>query len=164
LACGGTTLQASGGAITSESVWNELAQEEGATGGGVSATFPLPSWQANLKVTDSKGAESALAMRGVPDVCGDADPQTGYSVRADGSALVIGGTSAVAPLWAALIALVNATGKTPAGFINAKLYANPTVCRDITSGNNGAFEASAGWDACTGLGSPNGSAIAKLLV
>lgn len=163
LACGGTTLEAGDAAIASETVWNELAEDEGATGGGVSATFPLPSWQANLKVTDSRGVQSALSVRGVPDVAGDADPATGYSVRVDGSDMVIGGTSAVAPLWAALIALINAARGTPVGFINPKLYAGPKACNDITSGNNGAFEASAGWDACTGLGSPNGRAVAALL-
>ncbi|MBD5655077.1 MAG: peptidase S53, partial [Candidatus Eremiobacteraeota bacterium] len=76
---------------------------------------------------------------------------------------VVGGTSAVAPLWAALVALLNAGAAKPAGFINAQLYAGPTALRDITSGNNGAFTAGPGWDACTGLGSPNGAKVAALL-
>jgi kumamolisin len=101
-------------------------------------------------------------MRGMPDVCGDADPQTGYNVRIDGTDTVIGGTSAVAPLWAGLIARVNATNGSPVGFINATLYSNPAALRDITKGNNGTFAASPGWDACTGLGSPNGVQVAAL--
>lgn len=162
LACGGTSLRASGNAIASETVWNDEAQQEGSGGGGVSGVFALPAWQNGLKATRTAGAAAALSMRGVPDVCGDADPQTGYNVRIDGSDTVIGGTSAVAPLWAGLIARVNAATGRPAGFINPTLYANPTALRDVTQGNNGAFAASPGWDACTGLGSPNGARVAAL--
>ena len=99
----------------------------------------------------------------MPDVAGNADPETGYTVRIDGTDAVLGGTSAVAPLWAALIALCNAAAGGNAGFVNAKLYGDAAVCRDITSGNNGAFEAVAGWDACTGLGSPNGARVVGAL-
>jgi kumamolisin len=102
-------------------------------------------------------------MRGVPDICGDADPETGYQVRIDGTDTVIGGTSAVAPLWAGLIARINATNGRPVGFINPGLYGTPAALHDITQGNNGDFAASQGWDACTGLGSPNGGQIAALL-
>ena len=98
-------------------------------------------------------------MRGVPDVAGDADPETGYQVRVDGTDTVIGGTSAVAPLWAALIARINAIVGKPAGFLNPRLYADPGALRDIIQGNNGDFEAASGWDACTGLGTPNGDAL-----
>ena len=97
LACGGTTLKANGTTITSEVVWNETASGEGATGGGVSTVFALPSWQANSNVPASS---TGAGGRGVPDVAGDADPATGYTIRVDGSTGVIGGTSAVAPLWA----------------------------------------------------------------
>jgi kumamolisin len=100
-----------------------------------------------------------LAKRGVPDVAGDADPETGYEVRVDGTASVIGGTSAVAPLWAALVTRLNQLSGTPTGLANPKLYNASTALRDITSGNNGDFAAAAGWDACTGLGSPNGAAL-----
>jgi kumamolisin len=103
LACGGTSLQASGTTITGESVWNDGAQG-GASGGGVSSVFPLPAWQDGLHVTPTSGGNQPLTMRGVPDVSADADPETGYDVRIDGTDTVIGGTSAVAPLWAALIA------------------------------------------------------------
>ena len=162
LACGGTSLQATAGAIASETVWND-GSAGGATGGGVSGFFALPDWQAHLQVTDAQGAASALAMRGVPDVSGDADPQTGYAVRIDGSDTVIGGTSAVAPLWAGLIARLNAIKGSPLGFINAKLYQNPASLNDIVQGNNGAYAAAAGWDACTGLGSPDGAKLAAVL-
>lgn len=162
LACGGTSLRGSGSTITGENVWNDGAGG-GATGGGISDFFPLPDWQKALMAENTDGRNAALTMRGVPDVAGDADPQTGYDVRVDGTDTVIGGTSAVAPLWAALIARLNAASGKPAGFINPVLYANPTALRDVTTGNNGDFEATAGWDACTGLGSPNGGSLAQLL-
>ena len=162
LACGGTKLQGSGSTITSEVAWNELSANEGATGGGVSTVFALPSWQSAANVPKPTGSTGG---RGVPDVSGDADPATGYTIRVDGQTLVIGGTSAVAPLWAGLITLANAANKVNAGFINPTLYASKSkgAVRDITSGNNGAFTAGPGWDACTGLGSPNGTGLVKAL-
>jgi len=99
----------------------------------------------------------------VPDVSGNADPQTGYAVRIDGTDTVIGGTSAVAPLWAALIALINQASGKPGGYLNPSLYQNRHALRDITGGNNGDYEATEGWDACTGLGSPNGAALAGVI-
>jgi len=161
LACGGTKLIGSGTTITSEVVWNETAANEGAGGGGVSTFFPLPTWQASSGVPKA----GTFAGRGVPDVAGDADPTTGYKVRVDGSTMVIGGTSAVAPLWAGLIALNNAQNKTAAGFLQPTIYTAKAKSsfHDITSGNNGAFSAGPGWDACTGLGSPIGTALIKLL-
>jgi kumamolisin len=162
LACGGTSLTASQSGISSETVWNDGASG-GASGGGISSFFALPSWQQGLSALETAGTSVALTMRGVPDVCGDADPETGYEVRVDGSDTVIGGTSAVAPLWAALIALINSTSGKPAGYINPQLYQSPKDLRDITQGNNGDFAAQPGWDACTGLGSPNGSLLAGLL-
>jgi kumamolisin len=161
LACGGTRVQASGTTITSESVWNDGAQG-GAGGGGVSSVFALPAWQNGLQVTLAAGGSQALAMRGVPDVSGDADPESGYDVRIDGTDTVIGGTSAVAPLWAGLIARINAARGSPVGFINPQLYAAPADLSDVTTGNNGAYAAAKGWDACTGLGSPDGNKIATL--
>jgi kumamolisin len=157
LCCGGTKLVASSTAISSEVVWNETANNEGATGGGISTAFPQPTWQSSIAATKSG--------RGVPDVAGDADPTTGYNIRVDGKTMVIGGTSAVAPLWAGLIALSNALNKNAAGLVQPKLYTvtGQKAFRDITSGNNGAFEAGPGWDACTGLGSPIGTSIVSLL-
>jgi kumamolisin len=160
LACGGTKLVASGTTITSETAWNELSANEGATGGGVSTLFALPTWQTNSKVPAPTASSGG---RGVPDVAGDADPATGYTVRVDGETSTIGGTSAVAPLWAGLIALANAASGQDAGFVNPTLYGDPKAFRDVTSGNNGAFNAGPGWDACTGLGSPNGAAVIAAL-
>jgi kumamolisin len=161
LACGGTSLQASGATIGSETVWNDLPSG-GATGGGISDAFPLPTWQQNAGVPPSvnPGAHSG---RGVPDIAGDADPQTGYTTLVDGQSGVVGGTSAVAPLWAALTALINQQSGIKLGFFNTQLYAQPAALNDITSGNNGAYTAGLGWDACTGLGSPNGTQLATAL-
>jgi kumamolisin len=162
LACGGTKLDANGATIVSEVVWNELAINDGATGGGVSNVFPLPSWQANANVpapTVSTGG------RGVPDVAGDADPNSGYTIRVDGETTVIGGTSAVAPLWAGLVAVANQQLGTHVGFIQPAIYAAKAAAafNDITQGNNGAFSAGPGWDACTGLGSPIAGTLIPLL-
>ena len=166
LACGGTRLAAdtSTATVHSETVWNN-GPGNGATGGGVSDTFPRPTWQANVGVPSSAQASG----RGVPDVSADADPQTGYRILVDGHEIVIGGTSAVAPLWAALVArLVQSTG-TPLGLAQPKLYDAVTAgqvapgFRDITKGDNGAFTAGPGWDACTGLGVPNGTALLSAL-
>lgn len=168
LACGGTTLVAdvSTGTITSETVWNDSAAGGGATGGGVSVTFPLPSWQANAGVP--AGPDGAPG-RGVPDVAGNADPNTGYRALVDGVQEVIGGTSAVAPLWAGLIArLAQALGHS-LGLVQQDLYAGvepgqPVAgLRDITTGNNGAYQAGPGWDACSGLGVPQGTALLQRL-
>ena len=169
LACGGTTLigNTSSFAITSEVVWNELKSNEGAGGGGVSDVFPVPSYQTSAGVPTS--ASGGGTGRGVPDVAGNADPVTGYKVVVDGQQEPIGGTSAVAPLWAGLIArLAQATGKR-VGLLQPMLYAGvaPGVAQpgfnDIVKGDNGAYKADPGWDACTGLGSPNGAALLNIL-
>ena len=165
LACGGTSLSVSGGSISSEVVWND-GSSGGATGGGVSDTFAIPTWQANANVPPSKNPGN-FNGRGVPDVAGDADPATGYQVQADGSSFTVGGTSAVAPLWAALLALLNQSLGNPVGYLNPNLYQTVAgqagTFRDITSGNNGDFNAGPGWDACTGWGSPNGAGILQTL-
>jgi kumamolisin len=161
LACGGTSLQAdpATGAITSESVWNDSS---GATGGGVSETFGLPAWQATAGVPPNPAAKPG---RGVPDVAGNADPATGYQVLVDGQQTVIGGTSAVAPLWAALTArLAQSLGKAlgqmqPALYAGAEPGQPVAGLRDITTGNNGAYKAGPGWDPCSGLGVPVGSEL-----
>jgi kumamolisin len=163
LACGGTSLRATGDKITAETVWNDGTQG-GAGGGGISTAFPtVPAWQAGLSAALTAGGATKLNGRGVPDVAGDADPQTGYQVRVDGTDTVIGGTSAVAPLWAGLIARLNQARGAPVGFINPTLYGAAGAFNDITAGNNGTYAAAAGWDACTGLGSPKGAALASLL-
>jgi kumamolisin len=162
LCCGGTRLDANGAAIVSEVVWNELALNDGATGGGVSNVFPPPSWQANAKVPAPSGHGGG---RGVPDVAGNADPTTGYAIRVDGENTVVGGTSAVAPLWAGLIAVANRQLGTQVGLIQPAIYAAKAASafNDITQGNNGAFSAGPGWDACTGLGSPIAGKLIPLL-
>jgi len=161
LGCGGTTLTASAGTISSEVVWNDTASNNGATGGGVSIDYALPTWQQGSKVPQAPGG---YAGRGVPDVAGNADPLTGYQVRVDGQDEVIGGTSAVAPLWAALLARCNQALGRAVGDVHAALYrVGTTAFRDITQGNNGAYNASTGWDACTGLGSPDGQMLLTAL-
>jgi len=160
--CGGTKLVLSGGAIKSEVAWNELSEQEGATGGGVSQTFPLPVWQQNANVPK---APNKQAGRGVPDVAGNADPTTGYNVVVDGAGTVIGGTSAVAPLWAGLTALLNQSLGQPIGFLNPLLYSHGAAAtfHDIVSGNNGGYTSLPGWDPCTGLGSPDGKKLLTAL-
>jgi kumamolisin len=166
LACGGTRLDANPttGAVTSEVVWNNSATTS-ATGGGISTDFALPSWQGAVGVPLLSGRTG----RGVPDVAGNADPQTGYQIRVAGKPIVIGGTSAVSPLWAALIARLAQVTAHPFGLIAPQLYGHsvrgavPPGFRDITSGNNGAYSAGPGWDACTGLGVPVGEDLVVVL-
>jgi len=164
VACGGTRVSAGPAGISEEVVWND-EPTGGATGGGISDAFDLPSWQANAGVPASANPGGRRG-RGVPDVSGDADPRTGYRVLVDGQATVVGGTSAVAPLWAGLVALLNQLLGRPVGFLNPQLY-GPVLAhngfRDITAGNNGAYAARPGWDACTGLGSPWGTEILAAL-
>lgn len=118
----------------------------------------MPAYQVAAGIPPSTNP-GGRKRRGRPDVAGDTDPQSGYAVRVDGQNLVIGGTSAVAPLRAGLVALTNQKLGKPVGFLNVPLYASPTgkpSMRDIPSGNNGVCKAQAGWDACTGLGVPDG--------
>jgi kumamolisin len=170
LACGGTTLHTSGGNISSETVWND-GPDRGATGGGISDSIDPPTWQANANVPPSVNPGGRIG-RGVPDVTGNGDPETGYLILADGEQGTVGGTSAVAPLWAGLIARINQKLGTSVGFLNPLLYAqlgNANVLNDITTGNNditgqiGGYSAGPGWDACSGVGSPNGTGIGNAL-
>ena len=170
LGCGGTTLESSGNQISSEVVWND-GSNGGAGGGGVSDYIALPSWQQNAKVPASVNPGNHVG-RGVPDVAANSDPNTGYQILSDGQQGVVGGTSAAAPLWAGLVARINQQLGTSAGFITPLLYGSnvsSTGFHDITSGNNdvtgqiGGYNAGQGWDACTGWGSPNGTALAAAL-
>jgi len=163
LGCGGTTLSTSGTTVNSETVWNS-GSGGGATGGGVSDVFELPTWQATAGVPARSGGGTG---RGVPDVAADADPASGYQVYVDGQQQVIGGTSAAAPLWAALVSrLAQGTGRK-LGLLQAAIAVGagqvPAGFRDVTSGSNGDYSAAAGWDACTGLGVPVGTALLTAL-
>jgi len=144
IGCGGTHKPHSG----DETVWNNDPRKttgEG-TGGGYSTLFPMPSWQA--------GAPHGPG-RLVPDVAGNADPNTGYEIILYGDPTVVGGTSAVAPLYAGLFASFG----TKLGFVTPELYLNSACFTDITRGDNGAFRARTGVDPCTGLGSPLGEIL-----
>ena len=160
--CGGTRLALANGRISDEVVWNEEAIGEGATGGGVSRFFARPRFQSSANVP---AAPNGFSGRGVPDVAGNADPASGYSMVIDGETLVLGGTSAVAPLWAALIARVNQSLGASVGYLNPFLYlpAEEGTFHDITTGTNGGYSAGTGWDPCTGLGSPDGGKLLRTL-
>lgn len=207
LACGGTTLGLDG----DESVWN--ANWKGqymATGGGVSGFFERRSWQEDHDVPrHGSYDEGALWLseevpnsnqleggwiepdqknfrgRGVPDIAANADPANGYKLYVGGRETVGGGTSASAPLWAGLIALINQglskkaveleiAGPVQLGFVNKLFYRTDiaSAFRSITRGCNrmpdygssaAAFEAREGWDACTGLGVPDGTKLLEVL-
>jgi len=162
LACGGTSLiaeQATPGGAP-EVVWP-------ATGGGVSDVFALPAWQANAGVPPQ--IDGGGLGRGVPDVAANADPARGYPVSNGETVAVFGGTGTVAALWAALVCLLaQVTGRRP-GYLHPLLYdgiypgKTQPGFRAITQGNNGAYRAGPGWDACTGLGSPDGTGLVERL-
>jgi kumamolisin len=184
LSCGGTRLITANGAISAESVWNQNQADLsaaagpdgsfGSGGGGVSGAFPLPDYQQQANVPGSPSSPG-FKGRGVPDVTGDGDPNTGYNILVDGQPIQEGGTSAVAPLWAALIAVINQKLKGRVGFVNPQLYALPAssgAFHDISVGNNRVsfqqfknvgYDAGPGWDAASGLGSPDGTALSGVL-
>jgi kumamolisin len=156
LSCGGSTVQKADGENMHESAWNcALHGISGATGGGVSRKFGPPDWQKKhgvpLGPTGSEG-------RGVPDVAGPADPHRGCAILVGGECCSSAGTSAVAPLWAALVACINTRLDARCGYITPLLYelskSGAKPLREITEGNNGFYNAGPGWNACTGLGSP----------
>jgi kumamolisin len=184
LACGGTRLIASGSSISSESVWNHKTANVSANagpdgsfdagGGGVSGAFPIPAYQNQANVPVSLNP-AGFKGRGVPDVSGDADPDTGYKIQVDSQQIQEGGTSAVAPLWAGLIARINQKLNGRVGFINPQIYAlaaGSAVFHDVTTGNNRVsfkkfknvgYDAGTGWDACSGLGSVDGTQLSQVL-
>jgi kumamolisin len=175
VACGATRINTSGTTLAGESAWNQgfadtdpQVDSFGAVGGGISdLTTPPPSWQANITLPAS--ANGGPVGRGVPDVTGNGDPGSGYSVLVDGATNVVGGTSAVAPLWAGLIARINQRLGTRVGFINPKLYSSTGAFNDVTLGNNRpagqnpGYDATQGWDAVSGLGSPIGDGVEAAL-
>ncbi len=153
--CGGTLKTA-----TAETVWNDdPGQNNGeGTGGGYSTIFPAQSFQVGAPPAPAKSKYGKGRM--VPDVTGDADPDSGYEIYVHGSSTVVGGTSAVAPLYAGLFASFG----TKLGFVTPTLWQNPKAFNDITSGSNGYYTAAVGPDACSGLGSPIGTSLAALFV
>lgn len=161
LACGGTSLSAGG---SKEKVWDEpIGSLILASTGGFSTVFPLPSWQ--IAATAQDRPPQGDPGRGVPDVAAKADLRTGYTVRIAGVDAAMGGTSAAAPAWASLAALINHKLGLRAGFFAALLYTLPFRggTRDIVEGRTQSFKAHIGWDACTGWGSPVGVALLKAL-
>ncbi len=163
LACGGTSMETFDGRRTYEEVWNE--SNGWASGGGLSRRFPVPSWQRKaLEGVTSINARRRKG-RGVPDVAGLAE--AAYRIRVPGGYVEAhGGTSAVAPLWAGLVAQLNQRlGAGSAGYLNPLLYESvaPTGFHPIVDGTNGGYHARDGWDACTGLGSPIGGRLLRAL-
>jgi kumamolisin len=164
-ACGGTSLTVTDG-VRQESVWND--GDGSATGGGISGFFVRPDYQQNVAMPANLNGD--FQGRGLPDVAAVADPDTGYAVLVDAAWLVVGGTSAVAPLMAGLIARINnLTGKNN-GLINTSLYqaGSGNSFNDIVGGNNSCdgvdgYSAVLGWDPVTGWGSPGGSSLLHLL-
>jgi kumamolisin len=153
--CGGTYKT-----TTEETVWNDNPGEtdgEG-TGGGYSTVFPVQSFQIGAPPAPANTKYGSGRM--VPDVTGDADPNTGYDIFVHGSATVVGGTSAVAPLYAGLFASFG----TKLGFVTPTLWLNQKAFNDITVGSNGIYSAAVGPDPCSGIGSPIGASIATLFV
>jgi kumamolisin len=167
-ACGGTTIGNINGSSFDEWVWND----DGATGGGVSARFAVPQYQAAAAIPKRTG--TGTAGRGVPDIAGNASPYSGYPQVLNGKPpQPIGGTSAVAPLYAGLMARINSNLGSPAGFLNTTLYSLPAAAFRHIAGPPGpannsfngvtGYPAGAGWNACTGLGSVNGQALQAAL-
>jgi kumamolisin len=155
-----------------------------ASGGGVSGLFPRPDWQRRAGVPDPRGLGSPVWIsrqvarpsrfrgRGVPDVAANADGHSGYRILVGGVDTVGGGTSASTPLWAALVALLAEELRRPLGWLNPLAYRADLQpgFRDVTRGTNdvsprplGFFSAGPGWDAVSGLGSPDGEGLLRAL-
>ena len=167
IGCGGTRITHSATSISAEVVWNDDASGGGGTGGGISDLFGVPSFQTGVTLPPS--VNGGRVGRGVPDVAGDASPSSGYLIVIDGKKEVVGGTSGVAPLWAGLTALINQKAAVPVGFLPPFLYkqieAGKKLTVEITEGNNKpsnstiGYDAGPTWNACTGLGRPDGKAL-----
>jgi len=164
-ACGGTSISDVDGASFTERTWTE----HGATGGGISDVFDAPAWQADAHVPPSANPAHNVG-RGMPDVAGNADFASGYRITVHGVILQVGGTSATTPLYAGLVAIMNARLGQSVGYINPTLYSSgPAVCRDIADGATNATDgapgyiAGPGWDPCTGWGVINGTELLNLL-
>jgi kumamolisin len=157
LACGGTQFDSS-----REMIWNEIVE---GTGGGISDIFDVPEYQ---KIVDLPVSfNDKKTRRGIPDVSAAAGRTPGYNIVLNDRVLTKEGTSAGAPLWAALIAMANATRGVPAGLIHPHLYKHPELCRQIVEGNNRkdgiGYDAGPGWNACSGLGVPHAGTVEGLV-
>jgi kumamolisin len=155
-------------------VWFEGPHD--GTGGGVSRVFPLPDYQKNSPIPRAANPDGPV-MRGIPDVSANAAPVSGFHILCNGQRFPdpeknvppMGGTSAVAPLWAALVARLNqATGKRCA-FINHMLYElagvpGASIFRNPSFGTNGSYFAGPRWNACTGLGSVDGTRLLNAIL
>jgi kumamolisin len=159
---GGTSLFGKDGKATSETTWNDGKDSSG--GGGISRIFKTPLFQKLLNLPLNK--DDGTAGRGVPDIAGNGDPVTGYRIRVNGKEGVIGGTSAVAPLYAALTMRINEALGKPVGPLNDWLYGpglKAGIFNDIVKGTNNGYPAGKGWDAVTGLGSIDGQKMLDAL-
>jgi len=167
LGCGGTQikLDPQRTAIVDEVVWNEQGRR--GTGGGISEIYAVPAFQSETRLPGS--LNDGKPGRGVPDIAAAAGQLNGYRIFLGGTEVVVSGTSAVAPLWGAFIALLNEQRGLSLGFLNGRLYQSPHLLKAITSGDNIdtdselGYKAGEGWSACAGLGSPNGPAIIATL-
>ncbi|HEY0190514.1 MAG TPA: S53 family serine peptidase [Kofleriaceae bacterium] len=167
LACGGTQIDAGVDVVWNDGTPFDPSVQGGggwASGGGISQVFAVPSYQAGIQLPAALA--NGVPGRGVPDLAMSA---TNYFTRVDGLEGASGGTSAVAPLMAGLVARLNQAKRKNVGFLNPFLYKHPGVLHDVTRGTNAikdsvaGYDATVGWDACTGLGTPDGDAIlAKL--
>jgi Pro-kumamolisin, activation domain/Repeat of unknown function (DUF346) len=164
-ACGGTTIEDISGSAFTEVTWND----NGITGGGISDQFAQPSWQSAANIPNSINPPGNHRGRGVPDVSGYAN---GYVIIFAGANQGSWwGTSEVAPLYAGLVALLNASLEEPVGYLNPQIYplSGPSLFRDIADGGSNAtggapgYKAGPGWDACTGLGVVNGGSLMNAL-
>jgi kumamolisin len=177
LACGGTSLSFDTGAATHETVWNTtVLGTPRASGGGMSGLFARPAWQKGLStpkpddVWVDPGASKGFDGRWLPDVAANADRANGYPITLAGRAFTADGTSAVCPLWAALLARISEKLGHNVGWVNERIYrAGGAAFNDITQGDNAmpgvtsAFHARPGWDACTGWGAPAGQTLLAAL-
>jgi hypothetical protein len=172
LACGSTRISANQDRIETEVVWNDQYQGGGTTGGGFSVRFPVPDWQMEAYTAEPTITEMAYG-RGVPDVAANGSPLSGYQILAGGHLQVIGGSTTSMALWAALIARLNQGLGERIGWLNPALYRSlgpAGVLRDVTEGStkpkSGAelgYDALAGWDPCTGWGTPDGQRLLTAL-
>jgi kumamolisin len=163
LACGGTQIALDASTtIASETVWHDGSA---GTGGGISDVFEVPDYQQKAAVPASFNDKKI--GRGIPDVCGVASHDPGYRIIYNGQPMAMQGTSAVAPLWASLVAMANAQRGFSVGNIHSFLYANSTLCRRVIHGDNRidgvGYEAGPDWNACAGLGVPNSDTVDGLV-